>query len=75
MAIALHQPHLMTGDQELMGADAPPEMFETPQGFYVSLHFKEPNVSTTLYQKTEPSECHSMVQLGREDVAGRCGKG
>lgn len=40
---------LKFGDQELMGADAPPEMFETPQGFYVSLHFTEPSEAEHIY--------------------------
>ncbi len=29
------------GDIVFMGADAPPERFQTPQGFYVNLQFKE----------------------------------
>ncbi|MFB2771574.1 VOC family protein [Pelatocladus sp. BLCC-F211] len=33
---------LCVGDQELMGSDAPPEMFEQPKGFYVSLQFNDP---------------------------------
>lgn len=33
---------LTVGDQELMGSDAPPEMFEEPKGFYVSLQFNDP---------------------------------
>jgi PhnB protein len=41
--------HLKFGEQELMGADAPPEMFETPQGFYVSLHFTEPSEAEHIY--------------------------
>ena len=34
--------HVVIGDQELMGADEASDTFETPQGFYVSLHFKDP---------------------------------
>jgi len=34
--------HLRVGDQDLMGADAPPQMQEKPQGFSVSLHVDEP---------------------------------
>jgi PhnB protein len=30
---------LTIGDIVIMGADAPPEMFEQPQGFYVNLQF------------------------------------
>jgi PhnB protein len=31
--------NLTIGDIVIMGADAPPEMFEQPQGFYVNLQF------------------------------------
>jgi PhnB protein len=41
--------HLSIGDQEVMGADAPPEMFETPQGLYVSLHFTDPSEAERIY--------------------------
>lgn len=33
--------YLVVGDVELMGSDSPPEYFETPQGFSVSLHFQD----------------------------------
>jgi PhnB protein len=33
---------LMVGDAVLMGADAPPERYETPRGFSVSIHIKDP---------------------------------
>jgi PhnB protein len=32
---------LVVGDQVLMGGDAPPQYFTQPQGFSVSLNFKE----------------------------------
>jgi PhnB protein len=41
---------IMIGEQELMGADAPPEMFEKPQGFYVMLYFKNPAEAEQIYQ-------------------------
>jgi PhnB protein len=40
---------LMFGDQELMGSDCSPETFETPQGFYVSLHFTDPSEAERIY--------------------------
>jgi PhnB protein len=33
---------LIVGDQELMGSDAPPDRYEEPKGFSVSLHVKVP---------------------------------
>jgi PhnB protein len=33
---------LIVGDQELMGSDAPPDRYEKPKGFSVSLHVKDP---------------------------------
>ncbi|NDJ17967.1 VOC family protein [Myxacorys almedinensis] len=45
--------HLMLGDQELMGADAPPEMFEAAQGFYVSLHFTNPSEAEHIFNALE----------------------
>lgn len=33
--------HLTAGDVELMGSDSPPEYFEKPQGFSVSLQFED----------------------------------
>lgn len=41
---------MVFGGQELMGADAPPEMFEKPQGFYVMLYFKNPAEAEQIYQ-------------------------
>jgi len=32
---------LVVGENVLMGSDAPPGMFEKPQGFHVSLHFND----------------------------------
>ena len=32
---------LVVGDKVLMGSDAPPDRFQKPQGFSVSLHFKD----------------------------------
>ena len=34
--------HMTVGDRVLMGSDAPPEYFEKPQGFSVSIHVDEP---------------------------------
>ena len=33
---------LIVGDQALMGSDAPPERYEQPKGFSVSLQLKDP---------------------------------
>jgi len=34
--------HLTIGDESLMGSDAPPDRYQKPQGFSVSLQIKEP---------------------------------
>jgi PhnB protein len=34
--------HMTVGDQVLMGSDAPPEHFDKPQGFSVSIHVDDP---------------------------------
>lgn len=33
---------LRVGEQDLMGSDAPPQMYERPQGFSISLQISEP---------------------------------
>ena len=33
--------HLIVGDRELMGSDAPPKMFEESKGVYISLQFND----------------------------------
>jgi PhnB protein len=33
---------MQVGDQTLMGADAPPDRYQQPQGFAVALHIEEP---------------------------------
>jgi PhnB protein len=34
--------HMLVGSQVLMGSDAPPDRFEKPQGFSMSLHPEQP---------------------------------
>jgi PhnB protein len=36
-------------DQSLMASDAPPEHFQKPQGFYVSLQIKEPDEAERVF--------------------------
>jgi PhnB protein len=45
--------HLIVGDQELMGSDAPSGMFEPPQGFHVSLHFKDVAEAERIFHRLE----------------------
>jgi PhnB protein len=40
---------LHVGDAALMGSDCPPEMFEKPQGSYVSLHIDDPAEAERIY--------------------------
>ena len=42
--------HLRAGDVELMGSDSPPEYFEKPQGFSVSLQFDNPVEGERIFQ-------------------------
>ena len=41
--------HLVVGDQELMGADFPPEMFEEPKGFCVQLGIADPTEAERIF--------------------------
>ena len=41
---------LTVGDQVLMGSDAPPDYYEKPQGFSVSLQFKDPAEAERIFQ-------------------------
>ena len=34
--------HMVIGDQALMGSDAPPDQFQKPQGFSVTIQVKDP---------------------------------
>ena len=38
------------GDQTLMGADAPPDRYQTPQGFSVALHMTDPADAERIYK-------------------------
>ncbi len=38
------------GDQTLMGADAPPQHYTTPQGFSVALHMTDPAEAERIYK-------------------------
>lgn len=40
---------LMVGNQELMGSDTPPEMFEEPKGFYVQLGIPDPTEAERVF--------------------------
>jgi PhnB protein len=41
---------LVVGDAVLMGSDAPPEYFEKPQGFSVSLNVKDPAEAERIFR-------------------------
>ena len=41
---------LMVGDQVLMGSDAPPDRFQKPQGFSVSIGVKDPAEAERIYK-------------------------
>jgi PhnB protein len=34
--------HLIVGDAVILGSDAPPDRYQQPQGFYVSIQIKDP---------------------------------
>lgn len=44
---------LRTGDDILMGSDAPPGHYEAPQGFSVSLNFKDPAHAERVFHALE----------------------
>lgn len=46
--------HLKVGDQDIMGADAPPGMFSQPQGFSVSIHVKTVEDAERLFAALSP---------------------
>ena len=41
--------NLVVGDQELMGSDSPPELYEATQGFSVSLNLDDPVEADRLF--------------------------
>jgi PhnB protein len=48
---------LTVGDQALMGSDAPPERYEKPQGFSVSLNVKSPAEAERIF--------HALAEKGK----------
>jgi len=48
---------LIVGDQVLMGSDAPPEHYEKPQGFSVSLDIKDPADAERIF--------HALAENGK----------
>lgn len=48
---------LIVGDTEVSGADAPPGYFETPAGFSVALHVKEPTEAERVF--------HALAENGK----------
>jgi PhnB protein len=42
---------LAVGDEDLMGSDAPPERYDLPKGFSVSISVKEPAEAERLFQE------------------------
>ncbi|MBW4619004.1 MAG: VOC family protein [Cyanosarcina radialis HA8281-LM2] len=54
---------LNVGEQVLMGSDEPSDRMETPQGFYVSLHFKDPvEAERIFYALTEKGTVKMPLQ-------------
>jgi PhnB protein len=51
---------LIVGDTVLMGSDAPPQMFEKPQGFSVSLVFDDPVEAERIFNALAE---HGIVQM------------
>jgi PhnB protein len=47
---------LKVGEQVLMGSDEPFDRVETPQGFYVSLHFQDPKEAEQIF--------HALAEQG-----------
>ncbi|MGH9355155.1 MAG: VOC family protein [Terriglobia bacterium] len=48
---------LIVGDEVLMGSDAPPEHYEKPQGFSVSLQIKDPADAERIF--------HALAENGK----------
>jgi len=46
--------HMKIGDRVLMGSDAPPEHYQKPQGFSLSLGAKDPAEAQRLYEVLSP---------------------
>jgi PhnB protein len=54
---------LEVGDQVLMGADAPPDRFEKPAGFSVSIGVDAPAEAERIYKAlSENGEIHMAIQ-------------
>jgi len=51
---------LMVGDQALMGADAPPEHYEEPQGFSVSIGVDDPAEAERIFRASSENGTVSM---------------
>jgi len=43
--------HLTVGDQMLMGCDAPPNVYQKPQGFSASIQVKDPNEAERIFRE------------------------
>lgn len=42
--------HMTIGDQSIMGSDAPPQMMQKPQGFFVSLEIPAPEEAERVFK-------------------------
>ena len=59
--------HLTVGDQTLMGCDAPPSVYQKPQGFSASIQVKDPNEAERIFLElymTARSACPSRKLSG-----------
>lgn len=43
--------HLTVGNQVLMGCDAPPSVYQKPQGFSASIQMKDPNAAERIFRE------------------------
>jgi PhnB protein len=54
---------LVVGDQALMGSDAPPDRYEKPQGFSVSIGIKDPAQADRIFHAlAEKGTVHMPIQ-------------
>ena len=42
---------LVFGESELMGSDAPPDRYEQPKGFFVTIQIEDPKEAETIFNK------------------------
>src|SRR5947209_12974989 len=65
---------LTVGDQESMGSDAPPDRYDKPQGFSVSLNVDKPADAEAIFSElsSKGSELMPLEQTSWADRYGMC---